>query len=68
MIEQFIINGITIGSIYALTAIGFVIIYKSVIFFNFAHGVVYAIGAYCAYSLTISLGINPVSAFFLPSY
>ncbi len=62
---QLIINGITVGCIYALVALGFTVIYRTVKFFHFAHGVVYAAGAYLAYTLIISLGINPIISFFL---
>lgn len=65
MINQLLLNGIIIGSIYALIALGFTIIYRTVKFFNFAHGIVYASGAYFAYSLIISLHINTALAFFL---
>ena len=65
MLQQLIINGIIAGSIYALVALGFSVIYRTVKFFHFAHGVVYAAGAYIAYSLIISLGLNPIVSFFL---
>jgi len=65
MIIQFIFNGIIAGSIYALVAIGFTVIYRTVKFFHFAHGVVYTAGAYVAYTLTISLHINFALSFFL---
>ncbi|MEW6042481.1 MAG: branched-chain amino acid ABC transporter permease, partial [Elusimicrobiota bacterium] len=51
MIQQLILNGIIAGSIYALIAIGFTVIYKTVKFFHFAHGVVYTAGAYLTYSV-----------------
>lgn len=66
MIEQIVTNGIVAGSLYALIALGFTTVYRSVKFFHFAHGVVYAAGAYVAYTLTISLDINPIASFFLP--
>jgi len=66
IINQLLLNGIIAGSIYALIALGFTVIYKTVRFFHFAHGVVYTAGAYCAYSFSISLGINPILSFFLP--
>lgn len=62
---QLIINGVIAGSIYALMALGFSVIYRTVKFFHFAHGVVYAAGAYLAYTFAISLGINIVISFFL---
>ena len=65
MFTQFIINGVIAGSIYVLVALGFTVIYRTVKFFHFAHGVVYAVGAYIAYSLIISLGFNPIVSFFL---
>ena len=64
MIRQLIFNGIISGSIYALVALSFTIIYRTVKFFHFAHGIVYTGGAYFAYTLTITLGINPVISFF----
>ncbi|MBI4244541.1 MAG: hypothetical protein HY606_10665 [Planctomycetes bacterium] len=66
MFQQLIINGIIAGSIYALMALGFTVIYRTVKFFHFAHGVVYTVGAYLAWTLVISLGINPILSFFLP--
>lgn len=51
MIQQLILNGIIAGSIYALIALGFTIIYRTVKFFHFAHGVVYTAGAYLAYTI-----------------
>ena len=65
MIQQLFLNGIIAGCIYALVALGFVVIYRTVKFFHFAHGVIYAAGAYFAYTFAISLGINPVVSFFL---
>ncbi len=51
MIPQLIVNGIIAGSIYALVALGFTVIYRTVKFFHFAHGVVYTAGAYLAYTV-----------------
>jgi branched-chain amino acid transport system permease protein len=51
MIQQLLINGMIAGSIYALIALGFTIIYRTVKFFHFAHGIVYAVGAYICYSV-----------------
>ncbi len=65
MLQQLIFNGIIVGSIYALIAIGFTIIYRTVKFFHFAHGVVYAAGAYLGYTFFILLKINPIISFFL---
>jgi branched-chain amino acid transport system permease protein len=64
---QFVVNGILAGSIYALIAMGFAVIYKTVRFFHLAHGVVYTVGAYLAYTLIIQSGINPIISFFFAS-
>lgn len=65
MLLQILINGIIAGSIYALIAIGFAIIYRTVKFFHFAHGVVYAAGAYLAYTFFILFELNTLISFFL---
>ncbi len=49
MLQQLLVNGIIAGGIYALVALGFSVIYRTVKFFHFAHGVVYTAGAYVAY-------------------
>ena len=54
MFLQLIINGLITGSIYTLIAIGFTVVYRTVRFFHFAHGVVYTAGAYLAYTVVSS--------------
>lgn len=68
MPSQLLVNGLIAGSIYALIALGFTVIYKTVRFFHFAHGVVYTVGAYLAYSLVIQAGVHPIAGFFLPRF
>lgn len=46
---QQIINGLSLGSIYALLALGYMIVYGISKLLNFAHGDVYMLGAYCGY-------------------
>jgi len=65
MIQQLIINGVIAGSIYALIALGFTVIYRTLKFFHFAHGVVYAFGAYFAYTFFVLFDINLLFSFFL---
>jgi len=65
MIQQLIVNGIIAGSIYVLIAIGFTVIYRTVKFFHFAHGVVYTTGAYLVYTFFVLLGLNSVFSFLL---
>lgn len=51
---QQIVNGISLGSIYALVAIGFSITYSILRLINFAHGDILMIGAYCALFVLLS--------------
>ena len=50
MLPQLIVNGLIAGSIYALVALGFGLIYSTTRFFHFAHGAVYGAGAYLTYA------------------
>ncbi len=65
MYLQFILNGVIAGSIYALIAIGFVVIYRTVKFFHLAHGAVYTAGAYFAYTFIRLWHINFLLSFLL---
>jgi len=65
MFRQIILNGIIAGTIYTLIALGFTLIYRTIKFFHFAHGVVFAAGAYFAYTFFILFNINPIISFFL---
>ena len=49
MIWQEIINGISIGGVYALIAVGYSLVYSVLNFSNFAHGEVLMLGAYIGY-------------------
>jgi branched-chain amino acid transport system permease protein len=53
---ELLINGISLGSVYALVAIGFVVIFKSSHVINFAHGSIVLLGAFCIAKLHDSLG------------
>ncbi|WP_291429696.1 branched-chain amino acid ABC transporter permease [Deinococcus sp.] len=57
LLPQLLIAGVVIGSIYALAALGFVLIYKSSRVINFAHGQIIATGAFIAFALT-QKGVN----------
>ncbi|MBI1927591.1 branched-chain amino acid ABC transporter permease [Candidatus Poribacteria bacterium] len=50
MVSQFLLNGLIAGSAYALIALSFALIYISTQFFHFAHGAVFAWGAYFGYT------------------
>lgn len=67
MFSQLCFNSLIAGVIYSLIALSFTIIYRTIKFFHFAHGIVYTCGAYIAYTLVISFGISPVLSFFFAS-
>ena len=53
---QQLINGLTLGGIYALIAIGYTMVYGIIGMINFAHGEIYMIGAFCAMIAFVILG------------
>jgi branched-chain amino acid transport system permease protein len=55
---QQVLNGLTIGSVYALVALGLTLVYGILQIPNFAHGALYTIGAYAAFLLIGSFGLN----------
>lgn len=59
---QQIINGLTLGSIYALIAIGYTMVYGIIGMINFAHGEVYMIGAYVGVSSIVGLSTLGLAA------
>jgi len=63
---QIVVSGIVVGSIYALAALGLVLVYKSSRVANFAHGQIIAAGAFITYFLAVSLGV-PIFFSFLAS-
>jgi branched-chain amino acid transport system permease protein len=62
---QLVVSGVAIGSIYALIALGFVLIYKSTDVLNLAQGELLLIGAWVSYSLIADYGVPLVPAFLL---
>src|ERR671915_673390 len=53
---QQLVNGLTLGSVYALLALGYSIIYGILKLLNFAHGEVYMMGAFAGYFVLSGLG------------
>ncbi|HEX8632761.1 MAG TPA: branched-chain amino acid ABC transporter permease [Pyrinomonadaceae bacterium] len=53
---QQLINGLTIGSIYALIALGYTMVYGILRLINFAHGDIYMVGAFAGYFIAHGLG------------
>jgi branched-chain amino acid transport system permease protein len=55
---QQIINGLSLGAIYALIALGYTMVYGVLRLINFAHGDVYMLGAFAGYYLANTLGLD----------
>lgn len=61
MLEQLIqqlINGLSLGSIYALIALGYTMVYGIIKLINFAHGDIYMIGAYVGFACITYFGLG----------
>lgn len=57
---QQLINGLSLGSIYALIALGYTMVYGIVKLINFAHGDVMMVGAYAGYFVLCAMGTTPL--------
>jgi branched-chain amino acid transport system permease protein len=55
---QQVLNGLTLGSVYSLVALGLTLVYGILHIPNFAHGALYMVGAYASFYLIGSLGWN----------
>ncbi|MDR1949514.1 MAG: branched-chain amino acid ABC transporter permease [Spirochaetaceae bacterium] len=56
---QQLINGLSLGSIYALIALGYTMVYGIVMLINFAHGDILMVGAYAGYFVLTRFGVSP---------
>ena len=54
---QYLINGISIGSVYAIIALGYTMVYGIAKMLNFAHGDVIMVGAYISFCVTNYMGL-----------
>lgn len=59
---QQLVNGLSLGSIYALIALGYTMVYGIIKLINFAHGDIYMLGAYCAFLITTYCGLGFIPA------
>ena len=60
-----VLNGLQLGSIYALVALGYTMVYGIVLLLNFAHGDIIMFGSYVAWIALVQLGLNPAIAVLL---
>ena len=59
---QTMVNGVVLGSIYILVALGFALIFSVMQILNFAHGALYMVGAYISYYVASAFGLPPWAA------
>ena len=59
IVLQQLINGLSLGSIYALIALGYTMVYGIVKLINFAHGDILMVGAYTAFFVLSAIGAGP---------
>ena len=59
LIQQ-MVNGISLGSVYALIALGYTMVYGIVKLINFAHGDILMVGAFVGYFVLGAMGVSPV--------
>ena len=62
---SYLINGISLGSIYAIIALGYTMVYGIAKMLNFAHGDVIMVGSYVVYVAVSGMGLNPILAILL---
>lgn len=59
---QQLVNGLSVGSVYALIALGYTMVYGIIKLINFAHGDIYMLGAYFGFFLITSFNMSLVPA------
>ena len=60
---QSVLNGISIGSVYAIFALGYTLVFSILGIVNFAHGAIFTLGAYLTYSMSVGhFGISGLLA------
>jgi branched-chain amino acid transport system permease protein len=62
MFLQQLINGLTLGAVYALVALGYTMVYGILELINFAHGEIYMVGAYAAIIVLAVLTVTGLTA------
>ena len=59
---SYIINGLSLGSVYAIIALGYTMVYGIAKMLNFAHGDIIMVGAYVVFTLMTGAGLHPLLA------
>ena len=56
---SYLINGISLGSIYAIIALGYTMVYGIARMLNFAHGDIIMVGGFAVFTIVSTLGLSP---------
>jgi branched-chain amino acid transport system permease protein len=59
---SYLINGISLGSVYAIIALGYTMVYGIAKMLNFAHGDVIMVGGYVSLTMMLNLNVHPLLA------
>lgn len=62
---NYLISGISLGSVYAIIALGYTMVYGIAKMLNFAHGDIIMVGAFTVYTVASTMGMNPFLGVFL---
>lgn len=57
---SYLINGVSLGSVYAIIALGYTMVYGIAKMLNFAHGDIIMVGAFAAFTVISTLGFPPL--------
>ncbi|MCI6731637.1 MAG: branched-chain amino acid ABC transporter permease [Lachnospiraceae bacterium] len=59
---NYLLSGVSLGSVYAIIALGYTMVYGIAKMLNFAHGDVIMVGAFTVYTIASTMGMNPLLA------
>ena len=57
---SYLINGISLGSVYAIIALGYTMVYGIARMLNFAHGDIIMVGGFTVFTIVTTMGGSPV--------
>lgn len=57
---SYLVKGLSLGSVYAIIALGYTMVYGIAKMLNFAHGDVIMVGAYTVFTVATTLGLSPI--------
>ena len=57
---SYLINGISLGSVYAIIALGYTMVYGIARMLNFAHGDIIMVGGFVIFTMVSTLGLPPM--------